>query len=79
MMNSLGKLSPIEITTHNIYFHEESPILSIDIRDEQLATCGFDGVVRLWSLKFKKMKYEENVYRTAANSSIEIEHLKDLK
>lgn len=77
-MNSAKKQNPIEVTTQNIYFHEDSPILSIDIQNDQLATCGFDGILRLWNLKFKKMNYEEDVYRTAANSSIEIEHLKDL-
>jgi len=69
---------PIEITTHNIYFHEDSPVLSIDIHDLTLATCGFDGTVRLWKLVYGGMDYAESVYRTATNSTIRIEYIKDL-
>lgn len=72
------KYKPIEVTTHNIYFHEESPILSTDMHNGIISTCGFDGVVRLWTLSFRDMCYRDNVYRTAANSSIQIEYYKDL-
>lgn len=72
------KYKPIEVTTHNIYFHEDSPILSTDIYNNIVSTCGFDGVIRLWSVNFKEMSYRDNVYRTAGNSSIQIEYYKDL-
>ncbi|ELA42891.1 uncharacterized protein VICG_00206 [Vittaforma corneae ATCC 50505] len=78
MVDLIKKHPPIEVTTHNIYFHEDSPILSMDIHNNMLATCGFDGVVRLWRLLFKKMNYDDNVYKTAVNSTIQIEYLKDL-
>lgn len=69
---------PVEITTHNIHFHEESPILSIDMHDEVLATCGYDGVIRLWKVNFNKMYAKDNSYKTATNSSIQIDYIKDL-
>lgn len=78
MAGLASKHPPVEITTHNIYFHEDSPILSADIHNEILATCGFDGVVRLWKLSFKNMNYEDSVYKTAGNSSIRIEYMRDL-
>lgn len=72
------KYKPIEVTTHNIYFHEDSPILSTDVYNGIVSTCGFDGVVRLWHLNFKEMNHRDNVYRTAGNSSIQIEYYRDL-
>lgn len=78
MPDQIQKYSPIEITTHNMHFHEDSPILAMDIYNNMLATCGFDGVVRLWKLNFKKMSCEENAYRTAVNTSVRIEYWKDL-
>lgn len=77
MSDSTVKHSPIEITTHNIYFHEDSPVLSIDLYNGVLATCGFDGAVRLWKPEYKEMTYEESVYKTASNSTIRIEYIKD--
>lgn len=71
------KYTPIEVTTHNIHFHEESPILSTDVWNDIVATCGCDGAVRLWNLKFKEMNYKENIYRTAGNSSVAIEYSRE--
>lgn len=68
-----------EVTTHNIYFHEESPILSIDGIDDVIATCGFDNTIRIWTSNFGKMKCAENIYRTASNSSISFDLLAELK
>lgn len=77
-MDVSSKFHPIEITTHNIYFHEDSPILSCDNFDGLLATSGFDGVIRIWKINFQIKSYKENCYKTAANSSISIEHFRDL-
>lgn len=68
--NAIYKFKPIEVTTHNLHFHEESPILSTDFYDGIAATCGFDNSVRLWMPKLREMKYRDNVYKTSANSSI---------
>lgn len=62
---------PIEVTTHNIYFHEESPILSADCHDGIVATSGHDAI-RLWTASFKEMGYIDSVYKTAANSSVSL-------
>ncbi|KAM0681583.1 Chromatin assembly factor 1 subunit [Glugoides intestinalis] len=75
---NLSEYFPVEITTHNIYFHEESPILSVDTHGEILATCGYDGVIRLWKVNFKKAYAKDNSYKTATNSSIQIDYIKDL-
>lgn len=72
------KYAPIELTTHNIHFHEESPVLSITAHGEHIATCGNDGAVRLWKCTFKEDILLENVYHTAANSSAQLEYVKDL-
>lgn len=73
--SSLQKLKPIEVTTHNLYFHEDSPILSTDFYNDIVATCGFDNAVRFWTPKFSEMKYRDNTYKTAINSSIQFEFL----
>ena len=70
---SLQKFKPIEITTHNLHFHEDSPVLSTDFYNGIVATCGFDNSVRLWMPQFSEKKYRDNVYKTAANSSISFE------
>lgn len=71
-MEALTKYRPIEVTTHNIYFHEESPILSTDFHGGVMATAGYDNTIRFWTVNFKEMKYKDSVYRTAANSSVSI-------
>lgn len=73
------KYCPIEVTTHNIYFHEDSPILSTDFYDDQIATCGYDNTVRFWNVNMSKMKTKESSYKTAANSSISLEFNKEFK
>lgn len=69
---------PVEVTTHNLYFHEESPIFSVDGHQNVIATCGSDRTIRLWKVHFGDANYSTNVYRTAANSSIGIEHYSDI-
>lgn len=74
----IEQFKPIEITTHNIYFHEESPILSCDEYKGMFVTSGFDNFIRFWKPSFDNMKYRESVYRTAANSSIQIDLLREV-
>ncbi|KAI4292839.1 chromatin assembly factor 1 subunit B [Pancytospora philotis] len=67
-----------EITTHNIYFHEDSPVLSLDALSDVVATCGCDKVIRLWKMELKDTAISENVCRTAANSSVSLSYLAEL-
>lgn len=69
---------PIEITTHNVYFHEDSPILSADCIGDIVATSGCDNVVRLWNMADENRKYKTSVYKTAAESSIHFELCQEL-
>lgn len=69
---------PAEVTTHNIYFHEESPILSVDYHKGITASSGYDAI-RLWAASFREMKHGCSVYRTAANSSITLEFCGELR
>ena len=67
--------TPIEVTTHNLYFHEESPILSADGTGDIIATSGYDNVVRIWSVTVKPKAYSESTYRVAQNSSVSLEFM----
>lgn len=78
-MDSSSKYHPIEITTHNMYFHEESPIFSIDHYNNLMATSGSDNTVRIWRLELDRINYKENTYRKIQDSSISIHYLEDLK
>lgn len=62
-----------EASTHNIYFHEDSPVLSVDAHGDTVATCGCDRTVRLWRVVAGACA-EGGVYHTAANSTVAFEH-----
>lgn len=79
MIDPSSKYFPIEITTHNIYFHEESPIYSIDNYENLIATSGSDNTVRIWTVNFNNPNYKENTYKKIQDSSISINYLEDLK
>ena len=72
------KHAPIEVTTHNIYFHEESPILSTDGIGGIVATCGYDKVIRLWKFASQSRVYRSSTYRTAADASVSLEFHREL-
>lgn len=74
-MTSLLTLYPIEVTTHNLYFHEEASIFSIDSFEDILATAGGDNAIRLWKIKhiIKNKKDVNFKYTTSLNSSIKLE------
>lgn len=74
----MDSYAPVEVTTHNLHFHEESPILSADSKLNIIATCGTDKIVRLWNVHFSSPEFNTNTYRTASNSSVRIEHQADL-
>ncbi|KAK6090552.1 hypothetical protein P3W45_000275 [Vairimorpha bombi] len=76
------ELFPIEVTTHNLYFHEEASIFSIDSFSGLIATCGGDNIVRLWNIKHSTDNIKNDSefrYTTALNSSIKIEYVSDIK
>ncbi len=72
-----NKNIPVELTTHNIFFHENSPILSFDQYNNIMATCGYDKVIRIWEIKMKKLELKENKVRNCENSSISIKYKKE--
>lgn len=69
---------PIEVATHSMYFHENSPVLSTDGINDIIATCGYDKVVRLWKIRNKKRVYKDNTYKIAHDSSICIDFYKEM-
>lgn len=76
---NLKDMFPIEVTTHNLYFHEEASIFSIDTFNNLIATGGGDGIVRLWQINDTEIKKEGDfVYTTALNSSIQLVYKSDL-
>lgn len=79
-MTSLLTIYPIEVTTHNLYFHEEASIFSIDSYIDILATSGGDNAIRLWKIKHidKNKKDCKFKYTTSLNSSIKIEFLSEI-
>ncbi|WUR03975.1 putative chromatin assembly factor 1 subunit [Vairimorpha necatrix] len=77
-MSNLSELFPIEVSTHNLYFHEEASIFSLDSFDDSVATGGGDGVVRLWKLQLDEMTHLDYKYTTALNSSIKFIYKSDI-
>lgn len=65
---------PIEVTTHNLQFHETPNITSLDFHNNYVFTSGQDRAVRLWEviLTDKNTYYKSNCYKTAENSSIKL-------
>lgn len=66
----------IEITTYDLYFHENSPVSSTDYFNNYIATSGYDDTVRIWKIKINKMD-SGNSYKTSVNSSIKIYYLEE--
>ncbi|EOB12312.1 WD repeat-containing protein [Nosema bombycis CQ1] len=80
-------MPPLEVTTHNLYFHEQSSIFSLDSHLDNLATGGGDGFVRLWKVitspgSLDSFKYctalDSFKYCTALDSSTKIEYISDI-
>ncbi|KAF7684376.1 Chromatin assembly factor 1 subunit B [Astathelohania contejeani] len=71
-------MNPIEITTHNLHFHDNASIFSIDATDTKIATAGGDKAIRLWNIKTRPRKEKEFCYTTAINSTISLEYVATL-
>lgn len=70
----------LEVTTHNLYFHEQSSIFSIDSHGDLICTGGGDGVARLWKIIPSQSNNGINNfnYCTALNSSTKIDYISDV-
>ncbi|ADM12058.1 chromatin assembly factor 1 subunit P60 [Encephalitozoon intestinalis ATCC 50506] len=73
-MENLEKWYPIEVTTHNLHFHEEASIFTMHGNEEFIATGGGDKDIRLWRVEKSASKNKDFCYTTAANSSIKIRY-----
>lgn len=73
-MNKLRKYSPVEVTTHNLYFHDEASIFTMDANDNFIATGGGDKDIRLWTMDKNAPKDREFCYTTAINTSVRIKY-----
>ena len=75
-MEVKNSFQPIEVTTHNLQFHETPNITSIDFYKNYIFTSGQDKAVRLWEviLTDKNKYYKLNCYKTAENSSIKLKY-----
>ncbi|EOB14836.1 WD repeat-containing protein [Nosema bombycis CQ1] len=71
-------MPPLEVTTHNLYFHEQSSIFSVDSHLDHLATGGGDGFVRLWKVITSPTSLNSFKYCTALDSSTKIEYISDI-
>ncbi|KAF9762941.1 Chromatin assembly factor 1 subunit B [Nosema granulosis] len=70
-----------EVTTHNLYFHDQSSIFSLDSFQDLLCTGGGDGVARLWKIESSESSSTGSTfleYFTALDSPIKISYLSDL-
>ncbi|KAH9410923.1 hypothetical protein HK407_09g15180 [Ordospora pajunii] len=66
------KWVPVEVTTHNLYFHEEASVFTMDTNGKLIATGGGDNEIRLWRVEKGSMEEAEFRYTTALNSSVKI-------
>ncbi|KAM0687149.1 Chromatin assembly factor 1 subunit [Conglomerata obtusa] len=81
-MKNIENWFPIELTTQNLYFHENASIYSIASSKNTLLTAGGDKEIRSWSLEhidsdLQPLKIEENFICNEANqSSVKINYNK---
>lgn len=73
-MEELKKWYPIEVTTHNLHFHEEASIFTMHANEKFIATGGGDKDIRLWRVEKDACKGIDFCYTTAIDSSIRIRY-----
>ncbi|CAD26432.1 CHROMATIN ASSEMBLY FACTOR 1 P60 SUBUNIT [Encephalitozoon cuniculi GB-M1] len=73
-MADLREWYPIEVTTHNLHFHEEASIFTMHGNDKFIATGGGDKDIRLWRVERNAPKGGDFCYTTAINSSMKIKY-----
>lgn len=66
------KCSPVEVTTHNMYFHEEASIFTMHSNGRLVATGGGDKDIRLWTVSREDMRSSDFCYTTAVDTSVRI-------
>ena len=80
-MNNEGQnaFQPIEVTTHNLTFHESPNITSLDYKNNFIMTSGQDKAVRLWEVAVtdKNKFYTGNCHKTAVNTSLKISFVRE--
>ncbi|KAK1347432.1 hypothetical protein CWI37_0265p0010 [Hamiltosporidium tvaerminnensis] len=65
----------VETTTHNLYFHDNASIFSIDVHHKEnlIATCGSDKAIRIWKMEINsKLKQNEVTVDAQCRASNEI-------
>lgn len=73
-MAGLKEYSPIEVTTHNLYFHEEASVFTMHSNGRFIATGGGDKDIRLWTLEKDSPKNKEFCYSTAVSTSVRLRY-----
>jgi chromatin assembly factor 1 subunit B len=74
MSRGIKEFYPVEITTHNLHFHDEASIFTVDSNGEYLATGGGDKDIRLWKIEKEECKSRDVCYTTALNTTIKISY-----
>ncbi|KAL0265958.1 UNVERIFIED_CONTAM: hypothetical protein PYX00_011675 [Menopon gallinae] len=64
----------VEVTTHNLHFHDQASIYSVDSRDSTIATAGGDTDVRIWAVETLAPKSQQFCYTHALTSSVKIHY-----
>jgi chromatin assembly factor 1 subunit B len=70
----IRELYPVEITTHNLHFHDEASVFTVDYNGRYLATGGGDKEIRLWTVEKRACKDREVCHTTALNTTIKISY-----
>lgn len=68
----------VEVTTHNLHFHDQASIYSVDSRDSMIATAGGDTDVRIWRVEKLVPKEQKFCYTHALTSSVKIHYMHTL-
>lgn len=64
----------VELTTHNLHFHDQASIYSVDSKDRMIATAGGDHDVRIWLIEKLGCKNLDFCHTNALNSSVKIQY-----
>lgn len=73
-MEGLKEWGPVEVTTHNLYFHEDASVFTMDGNGGLVATGGGDKDIRLWRVEKGSPKDKDFCYTTAASSSVRMKY-----